>query len=44
MTASVVVLPGDGVGPEVTAEALAVLEMACEAGGVELATCAMPMG
>lgn len=44
MTASVVVLPGDGVGPEVIAEALAVLEMACEAGGVDVETREMPMG
>ena len=44
MTATVVVLPGDGVGPEVTAEALDVLQLVCDAGGVELETREMPMG
>ena len=44
MTATVVVLPGDGVGPEVTAEAVSVLQLACESGGVELQTCEMLMG
>jgi len=32
----VVVLPGDGIGPEVTEHAVAVLERACERAGVEL--------
>lgn len=44
VTATVVVLPGDGVGPEVTAEALEVLRLACDAGGVEVETREMPMG
>lgn len=44
MTATVVVLPGDGVGPEVTTEALAVLHLACDAGGVALDAREMPMG
>ncbi|HEY8740725.1 MAG TPA: 3-isopropylmalate dehydrogenase [Candidatus Dormibacteraeota bacterium] len=35
---SVVVLPGDGIGPEVTDHALAVLESACAGAGVELVT------
>ncbi|MFN2462875.1 MAG: 3-isopropylmalate dehydrogenase [Candidatus Dormibacteria bacterium] len=32
----IVVLPGDGIGPEVTEHALAVLERSCERAGVEL--------
>src|ERR1035437_2250181 len=36
MTKRVVVLPGDGIGPEVTCEATGVLEKACAAAGVEL--------
>ena len=36
MTAHIVVLPGDGVGPEVTAEALAVLQLVCASAGIEL--------
>ncbi len=44
VTAQVVVLPGDGVGPEVTSEALAVLQLACEAGGGALDAREMPMG
>ena len=32
----VVVLPGDGIGPEVTREAVTVLRTACDAAGVEL--------
>ena len=34
--ARIVVLPGDGVGPEVTAEALSVLQLACESAGIDL--------
>jgi 3-isopropylmalate dehydrogenase len=34
---AVVVLPGDGIGPEVTEHAAAMLERACELAGVELA-------
>ena len=38
MTArSVVVLPGDGIGPEVTEHAAAILERACQLAGVEVA-------
>ena len=36
MTARIVALPGDGVGVEVTAQALAVLHAAAEAGGVSV--------
>jgi len=36
MAARIIVLPGDGVGPEVIAQALGVLELACEQGAVEL--------
>src|SRR5438552_11680247 len=36
MSATVVALPGDGVGPEVTRAALAVLRDACASGGVEV--------
>jgi 3-isopropylmalate dehydrogenase len=36
LTARIVALPGDGVGPEVTRAALAVLRDACERGGLEL--------
>lgn len=36
MTARIVVLPGDGVGPEVTAEAVAVLQAVAAAAGLEL--------
>jgi 3-isopropylmalate dehydrogenase len=32
----VLVLPGDGIGPEVTAEGIAVLELACKRGGIAL--------
>jgi 3-isopropylmalate dehydrogenase len=44
VTANVVVLPGDGVGPEVTSEAVAVLQLACERGGVSLQTREVVMG
>ena len=37
MSARIVVLPGDGVGPEVTQQALAVLVTAAQAGGLQLA-------
>jgi 3-isopropylmalate dehydrogenase len=36
MIASIVALPGDGVGPEVTAAALAVLRQVCAAAGIDL--------
>src|SRR5438309_6848991 len=36
MSMRVVVLPGDGIGPEVIREASAVLEKACAVAGVEL--------
>ncbi len=35
--ARIVVLPGDGVGPEVTSAALEVLDAACHAGGIPIA-------
>ena len=44
MTARVVVLPGDGIGPEVTAEALAVLRLVCDTAGVALQTDERLMG
>jgi 3-isopropylmalate dehydrogenase len=44
MTARVVVLPGDGVGPEVTSEAVAVLEQVRELAGVDVETREMLMG
>ncbi len=40
----VVVLPGDGIGPEVTCEAAGVLEKACAAAGVELTVDERRMG
>ena len=40
----VVVLPGDGIGPEVTREAAGVLEKACAAAGVELTVDERRMG
>ena len=40
----VVVLPGDGIGPEVTGEAAGVLEKACAAAGVELTVDERRMG
>ena len=40
----VVVLPGDGIGPEVTCEAVGVLEKACAAAGVELTVDERRMG
>ncbi|GAB5536722.1 MAG: 3-isopropylmalate dehydrogenase [Rubricoccaceae bacterium] len=43
-TLTVALLPGDGVGPEVTAEAARVLAAATEAVGVELATSEHPVG
>src|SRR5258708_35978403 len=36
MTKKVVVLPGDGIGPEVTRQAVAVLQKATAAAGIEL--------
>ena len=42
--ARVVVLPGDGIGPEVTCEATGVLEKACAAAGVELTVDERRMG
>ena len=42
--ARVVVLPGDGVGPEVTAEALAVLRLVCDRAGLGLEVREMPVG
>ncbi len=36
MNANIVVLPGDGIGPEVTAEAIRVLELVAKRGGHEL--------
>jgi 3-isopropylmalate dehydrogenase len=44
MTRRVVVLPGDGIGPEVTTEAAVVLEKACSAAGVELSLDERRMG
>lgn len=35
-TLNVLVLEGDGIGPEVTAEAVAVMQRACELGGIDL--------
>jgi 3-isopropylmalate dehydrogenase len=40
----VVVLPGDGIGPEVTCEAVGVLEKACATAGVELTVDERRMG
>ena len=37
MSVSVVSLPGDGVGPEVTEAALSVLSLVCDEAGLELA-------
>jgi 3-isopropylmalate dehydrogenase len=42
--AKIVVLPGDGIGPEVTAEALRVLELVARKGGHELETTERLMG
>ena len=36
MSARVIVLPGDGVGPEVTAQALSVLELVCDQADIDL--------
>ena len=36
MSARIIVLPGDGVGPEVTAQALSVIELACDQAGIAL--------
>ena len=44
MSARVAVLPGDGVGPEVTAQAMAVLRAAAERGGIELSLEEHPLG
>src|SRR5258708_27756406 len=44
MTVKVVVLAGDGIGPEVTREAVAVLEKATAAAGIELAVEERRMG
>jgi 3-isopropylmalate dehydrogenase len=44
MTKRVVVLPGDGIGPEVTCESAGVLEKACAAAGVELTVDERRMG
>ena len=40
----VVVLPGDGVGPEVTAAGVKALRAACEATGITLALTTLPIG
>src|SRR4051812_48410364 len=37
-TLNVLVLEGDGIGPEVTVEAIRVLRHACERGGITLST------
>ncbi len=44
MSARVVVLPGDGVGPEVTAEAIRVLQAAADATGLSLELEECPIG
>jgi len=44
MRASVVVLPGDGIGPEVTSEAVRVLERVAARGGHEFRFEELPMG
>ncbi len=42
MKASIVLLPGDGVGPEVVAEGRKVLDAIAEAGGHEFTFCRAP--
>ena len=44
MKATIVVLPGDGIGPEVTAEALRVLDVVARKGGHEFRTVERLMG
>jgi 3-isopropylmalate dehydrogenase len=44
MSPRVVSLPGDGVGPEVTAAALSVLSSVCEEAGIELSVEERPIG
>ncbi|MGD0833222.1 MAG: 3-isopropylmalate dehydrogenase [Candidatus Dormibacteria bacterium] len=44
MSVSVVSLPGDGVGPEVTEAALSVLSLVCDEAGLELAVDERPVG
>ncbi|MCC5914242.1 MAG: 3-isopropylmalate dehydrogenase [Balneolaceae bacterium] len=41
---TIITLPGDGIGPEVTSVAVAVLKRACKASGVEIETIAQPFG
>ena len=44
MDLSIVVLPGDGIGPEVTEQALAVLGAVCERAGHQLNAKSYPFG
>ncbi|NNU16870.1 3-isopropylmalate dehydrogenase [Parvularcula sp. ZS-1/3] len=44
MSLSVCILPGDGIGPEVTASAVRVLQQVCENAGTSLETASQPFG